>query len=330
MSGSKSIRLPRLTRWFRILVVVALTPALTAAGGSNTSEEWAVRAPLAGQSLLLDAAVAGDRLVVVGERGHILVSDDQGEGWRQVDVPTRVTLTAVFFHDGRLGWAVGHDATVLRTRDGGDTWEQVHSAPEEELPLLDVWFLGPERGLAIGAYGYVLETNDGGSTWDRGSISKDEDFHLNQIARSNTGKIYLAAEAGTIYRSDDDGQTWNSLPSPYAGSFFGALPLEGDTVLLYGLRGRLFRSDDAGLTWQRLETNTEAMLTDARVLPPDTVVVTGLAGAVLVSRNGGLRFVLHQRRDRKGTAALIGAGSSLVFVGDAGVTMHTLEEIKQW
>ena len=102
--------------------------------------DHAVIAPLAADSLLLDGTVVDGLAVVVGERGHILRSEDQGRSWRQAAVPTRATLTGVHFHDRQLGWAVGHDATILRTVDGGQSWEVVYSAPEEESPLLDVWF----------------------------------------------------------------------------------------------------------------------------------------------------------------------------------------------
>ena len=74
---------------------------LVAPAGASAAQ--AVEAPLAIESLLLDGAVAGSRLVVVGERGHILVSTDDGASWRQADVPTRVLLTAVHMHDERTG-----------------------------------------------------------------------------------------------------------------------------------------------------------------------------------------------------------------------------------
>ena len=146
--------------------------------GANAAE--AVKAPLAVESLLLDGAVAGSRLVVVGERGHILVSTDDGASWTQAEVPTRVLLTAVHMHDEHTGWAVGHDAVILRTGDGGETWTLVHQAPEEELPLLDVWFRDERTGFAVGAYGYFLATEDGGETWTPRTISED-DFHLNAL-----------------------------------------------------------------------------------------------------------------------------------------------------
>ena len=122
--------------------------------------------PLAASSLLLDLAVAGTRLVAVGERGHVLLSDDQGATWRQAkSVPTRVMLTAVFFVDAQYGWAVGHDETILNTVDGGETWTRSHFAPEAQQPLLDLWFANRVSGIAVGAYGAYFTTNDGGRNW---------------------------------------------------------------------------------------------------------------------------------------------------------------------
>ena len=295
--------------------------------------EYSDKAPLAAHSLLLDGVAIEGRIVVVGQWGHILISDDNGQSWHQVDVPTRATLTAIFFFDRKLGWAVGHDAIILRTYDGGETWERVYYAPEEERPLFDVWFRDAEHGFAIGAYGLLLRTTDGGDTWSSSEVGgKDwteasddfgewNDFHLNHIARSDTGRLYVAAEAGKIYRSDDDGESWTSLPSPYHGSFFGTLPLENDVLLLFGLRGHLYRSENAGESWQRMETSTEAMLTDGVRLKDGTIVVAGLAGTLLVSRDGGRTFTLHQQADRQGLATIVEADDgSLILIGELGVT----------
>ena len=60
---------------------------------------------LAARSPLLGVAQAGQRLVTVGQRGHILYSDDAGQNWQQADVPVSSDLTAVQFPFGhpRLG-----------------------------------------------------------------------------------------------------------------------------------------------------------------------------------------------------------------------------------
>jgi len=226
-----------------------------------------------------------------------------------------------------LGWAVGHDSVILKTTDGGTTWERVYWAPEDEAPFFDIWFSDADNGFAIGAYGSFFVTDDGGESWNFESISED-DWHLHQLARSASGQLYIAAEAGFIYRSDDNGATWAELPSPYEGSFFGVVPLDGDNVLLFGLRGHLFRSEDAGETWTELETGTVAMLTSGVVLSDGTILIGGLGGAVLASTDGGRGFKLHQQSNRRGIASVVDMGQgSVLVVGGAGVRKMTVDEL---
>ena len=259
--------------------------ALAQLDPNDSANKPAEIAPLAASSLLLDLAVAGARIVAVGERGHVLLSDDHGATWRQAkSVPTRVMLTAVFFIDPEYGWAVGHDETILNTADGGETWTRSHFAPEAQQPLLDLWFANRVSGIAVGAFGAYFTTNDGGRHWASAkfaplapapkhdapsgneSATSDEgdvppDYHLNRIVGVGN-RLYVAAEGGQLYRSDDRGASWRVLPSPYEGSFFGLVPIRGNGLLAFGLRGHLYRSADSGETWTRLESHTTAMLTD--------------------------------------------------------------------
>jgi photosystem II stability/assembly factor-like uncharacterized protein len=73
---------------------------------------------------------SGDRAVAVGEKGLIRVSDDAGVSWRP---PNSDEFPSVFtfmrdlgFERGHdLGFIVGQQGMVLRTKDGGRTWVQV-------------------------------------------------------------------------------------------------------------------------------------------------------------------------------------------------------------
>ncbi len=78
--------------------------------------------PLASHVVLLGIARAGSRHVAVGERGIIVLSDDDGRSWRQAVVPVSVTLTAVTFPTAAQGWAVGHSGAILHSDDGGTHW----------------------------------------------------------------------------------------------------------------------------------------------------------------------------------------------------------------
>ncbi len=307
----------------------------------DASAQPSIIAPLAVKSLLIDVVEAGPRLVAVGERGHVLFSTDAGLTWTQVQVPARANLTAAYFADQRHGWAVGHDEVILRTEDGGDTWQRTHYAPENMRPLLDVWFADADYGLAVGAYGAMYQSNDGGRSWVEvpftpaplggplpasdpddynAEVDMGFDFHLNAIVRGPGSRLYLAAEAGRLFRSDDSGRTWSELPSPYDGSYYGILPLDGDALLAFGLRGHLFRSEDGGMTWRKLETGTTALLNSAIRPAPDTVIIAGLNGVLLVSTDGGMSFTYTQQDDRKALSSPLWVGGGQVVVaGEAGV-----------
>lgn len=281
--------------------------------------EYAVTSRLSSHSLLLDAAVVENLIVVVGERGHILTSRDDGYTWRQATVPTRATLTGVFLHDETLGWAVGHDGVILRTENGGEEWMLLYSLNEEDRPLLDVFFLNETEGFAIGAYGLFLSTEDAGDTWTEGTVSQD-DWHLNHISQTKTGLLFIAAEAGNIYRSDDRGVSWLGLPSPYSGSFFGTLPLENDILLLFGLRGRVFRSKDTGSTWQEIVTGSEALLSGGLIRKDGSTILVGQDGTILSSKDNGFHFNLRQLPDRTSfSTGICTLNGAMLLVGEAGV-----------
>ena len=92
--------------------------------------EQSYQAPLVKESLLLDIA-SGDITVAVGERGHVLIKRADSD-FTQVTVPTQSTLTAVTLVGDHI-WAVGHDAIILHSSDGGEQWQVQMYQPELEL-----------------------------------------------------------------------------------------------------------------------------------------------------------------------------------------------------
>jgi photosystem II stability/assembly factor-like uncharacterized protein len=323
LSVALSLKERELNRSFLVLTTAFW---LLLSAGTVSAAEVASLPASAFQQLLLDVASAGPRLVAVGERGRILLSTDAGQRWSPASAPGQAMLTAVYFHDDQHGWAVGHDAVILRTDDGGLTWSLVHQAPEERKPLLDVWFENPRHGFAVGAYGLALETQDGGQRWQRRTLLP-EDMHLNAIAGDLRGRIYVAGEAGTLLRSDDAGSTWRKLPSPYPGSFFGVLRLPDGTPLIFGLRGKAFRSPDGGKRWLPIVTHGETTLQGGTVLADGNIVLVGNDAKVLISHDGGRRFTARQHGLRQAFAAVAESDGALVLVGERGVeTLPRVEE----
>lgn len=284
------------------------------------------RAPLS--SVFLDVTYAGERLVAVGERGIVLISDDDGKAWRQVKVPASVTLTRVRFPSPMMGWAVGHYGTVLHTADGGETWvrqldgtavarlalaaveAQVRAAPEDgnakrrlieaerlvkdgpDKPFLDLHFFDDKRGFIVGAFNLIFETEDGGKTW-RSSLDRldnPKSLHLYAIAGSGE-TLYVAGERGLVFRSDDGGRTFTRVNTPYVGSYFAvSVPRPGE-VILAGLRGNVFRSKNGGATWEKVEGAPPVSFSVVTRLAGQAVLMANQAGQLFMSRGGPLELM---------------------------------------
>lgn len=280
---------------------------------------------LASQKLLLDVAKANGRLVAVGEFGHVVYSDDEGQTWTQAEsVETQVTLTAVSFPTEEIGYAVGHDAVILKTEDGGNNWKLIHREFDAETPLLTVYFDSANHGFALGAFAYMLETNDGGATWNQRPIipDGDDDFHLNDAFVTANGTVFIAAEFGTVYRSTDGGVTFERLQTPYEGSFWGGIGLRDGAVLIYGMRGNVYRTEDNGTTWTKVETGVRKSFGGSVELEDGTVVLAGLNGAIAYSKDGGKSFETISRPDREGYNAVIGTvDDQIAIFGESGVKL---------
>lgn len=258
---------------------------------------------------MLSAALAGERLVAVGERGLVLLSDDGAKSWRQAPSPVSVTLTTVRFADARHGVAVGHGGVVLSSTDGGDTWalrtdgrrlaqlavedaqrsgdaaaqkdaaRLVADGPDK--PLLDVLMWDATHWLAVGAYGLVFHTADGGQTWQSwmGRLPNPRGLHV-YSARRNGARLLLVGEQGLVLRSEDNGASFQPLATPYKGSWFTAELPSSSEIVLAGLRGNVWRSMDGGVQWTQLATPMPAAVT-ASALGVDGLYLTNQAGFVL-------------------------------------------------
>ncbi|WP_454247784.1 WD40/YVTN/BNR-like repeat-containing protein [Pseudomonas sp. F-14 TE3623] len=320
--------------------------------------------PQAGHAVLLDITRAGKRLVAVGERGVVLLSDDNGIGWRQVQVPVSTTLTAVQFVDPQHGWAVGHSGVVLHTLDAGQSWtlqldgrraalleleeaQKAVGAPGAtdevqhrllaakqlvadgaDKPFLTLSFSDAQHGIVVGAYGLAMRTEDGGKTWHSwmGHIPNARSLHLYALAGS-AEVFYIAGEQGLLLRSLDSGRHFEQLDGPYDGTYFSLAIQDDGALLIGGLRGKAFRSRDQGDTFEALTNPIPVSLGAAPRVGHQTLWVNQ-AGSVLHGADDSL--VLQPLATPEGShwIDLVSApDGSLVGVGFTGVSRASMPNV---
>ena len=300
-----------------LCALFAVAPNAFANSASDLDVDYAEHLPLVTESMLLDITRAGDRFVAVGERGHVIFSED-GKNWTQAEVvPTRATLTSVVYTDGRL-WAGGHDAVIITSGDGGNTWTRQFHDSERQQAVMDLYFTDARNGVAIGSYGLYLVTSDGGQTWEDVEIDPEGGYHLNSMVRFEDGRRMIAGEAGYSYRSYDDGETWEMLNLPYLGSMWGALRVDGECVLFYGLRGHAMQSCDFGTSWTEFDTGSEASISGGAV--QDGMVLLAAASGMVMTRDDSSRWKAEKHSSGVDFAAAVALGDgSFLMVGEDGV-----------
>lgn len=277
-------------------------------------------------SLLLDTALAGTRVVAVGEQGQILLSDDGARTWRRASAPASSLLTALSFPDDKHGWAVGHDGVVLATVDGGEQWSLQRAPGRDQRPLFDVLFTDSNHGAAVGAFGTILMTDNGGQSW-RTVAGGEDDPHLYALAWDGR-RLVTGGETGRLMVSTNDGASWSIVPSPFNGTVFTLLPLSDGGWMAAGFRGLAAIAPSDGFRWKKTATGTDRNLVKIRALPHGKVVLAGAKGTVvLIDAASGSATVATLPGKPDLAAMTLVDDKNFVFVGDSGAARRSLGQI---
>lgn len=326
------------TKEILLRFVIAMLALLTSAMGiaqqtapaENLRQQAAAHFLLPTKTMMLGVTLAGTRIVAVGDRGVILLSDDDGKTYRQAkQVPTRATLTGASFIDAKQGWAAGHWGVILHTADGGDTWSMQRDDMSVDQPLHTIWFKDKDHGIAAGLFSLLLVTDDGGKSWKTATLpaalgGKRSDLNLFRIFPDKQGNVLIVGEQGAVYRSADIGKTWELLATGNKGTLWAGIVLSDNSILVGGISGKILRSSDNGKTWNQVASGTKSSITDFIELANGQVLGVGLDGYSVTSENHGETFIAKQRDDQLSltTAVMNGKGVPLIFSQTGVVTAN--------
>ncbi|PID43096.1 MAG: photosystem I reaction center subunit IV [Proteobacteria bacterium] len=317
---------------FSASVLVFFTHPATAL--EDVLETPAMETDLATQSLLLDITLAGTTYVAVGERGHIIYSEDGGKTWAQGVVPVSTTLTAVYFVDSRHGWAVGHGGIVLHTSDAGKTWikqldghlanQMVIQAARLQVEKLEARLdAAPEEGKVDIEYEleeaqYNLE--DAIADAETGASKPLLDVWFKDV---NNG--FAVGAYGFFFKTSDGGKTWENrahqIKNPDRFHLNAIDKIAGDALFMVGEAGIAYVSMDFGETWQSLDVPYDGSffgLTGTGNV--NELLVFGLRGHVFRSVDLGQSWKrIDSGTDASLTGGSYGKNNNVTLVGLRGV-----------
>lgn len=325
----------------RLLSAFALGASLSIAAGPTFASQDVLAVPalkseLAASSVLLDLTPAGDRLVAIGERGHILYSEDNGQSWNQADVPVSVLLTAIDFVDANNGWAVGHGAIVLRTSDGGKTWsKQFDGNAANQMVIAEaqdrVSQLEDEIAEASEEDAYDIEMELEEAQFALEDAEYDAELGpskpLLDVWFEDTNTGFVVGAYGFFFKTEDGGQTWENwgprLDNQERFHLNAIAQITGGAMFVVGEAGLMYRSVDLGETWERLESPYDGSFFgvsgNGNV---NEVLAYGLRGNLFYSVNTGDSW----RNIDTGTestlmSASVGDRGKVAVVGNSGVLL---------
>lgn len=200
------------------------------------------------------------------------------------------SISSIFFlADGKVGWAVGGDGSIIHTTNGGDKWEAQRSNVAEELN--DIAFNNDGTvGWIVGQGGTILTTRNRGGAWT--PIASPVTANLTSIKISADGNFgWIVGWDGTVLFSNNAGVTWRTIETGAQGKIYSIFfNRGGDRVWFVGYNGLFYESENYGKTWAGSQIGNSLL-------------------SVRISKNGQ-------------TGWAIGYGGNLLKSIDSGKTWH--------
>ena len=323
-------------------VLAALSMALMLQQGTSQAADYvdvldvpARQSELAIKSWLVDVAAAGNRMVAVGQRGHILYSDDAGKTWRQASVPVSSDLTAVYFPTPTQGWAVGHDGVVLHSSDTGATWTKQLDGKQTGKLMVDYFSkqLAALPAPEPAAEAEVAEDDYSEkplTEYDRVNMLLDDakrmeaegaDKPFLDVWFENDKVGFVVGAFNMIFRTEDGGQSWtpiNALTDNPQGYHLNAIAVSGNDVFIVGEQGMVLKLDRSTQRFVALPTPYQGSYFGV-VAKPGLVIIHGLRGHAFRSVDGGKNWINIETGTQLAiTAATIDEAGHIFLFSQAG------------
>ncbi|MCU0342323.1 MAG: YCF48-related protein [Ignavibacterium sp.] len=185
-------------------------------------------------------------------------------------------------------WAVGYNGTIVKSTDGGNTWQNIYLNLSIELTGLS--FIDEMHGTIAGENGTIIHTTNGGIDWqwqESGTSS-----YLTAVSFLNND-IGIAVGGAEVLKTTDGGNTWvnqNILGSDY---YMDVIMIDSSNIYLIGTR-EILKTSDAGVNWSYYSTshNWHGPLYAADFIDVNNGIVVG-DGITLKTSDGGLTWVIN-------------------------------------
>jgi photosystem II stability/assembly factor-like uncharacterized protein len=330
--------------WLVLFACVCFAALSAAAEAAPGMQQPTVQPARSWENYFGVAIMPSGRAVVVGDKGVVMTTDDEGRTWARRQLKKGLKYYdlygVAFTMDGSTGWVVGDGGVIFRTDDRGVTWREQKAAAGAVGALMSVAVADAQRACAAGEHGVILCTSDGGANWN---LKNFGDIGLFDLSFTDADNAWAVGEFQTVLHTGDGGRNWKvqaggdrmKVTDPYFAIAFG----RGHDGLAVGLTGSALQTSDGGKTWRPANLSIEHSSYYA------VAAVPARAGAFYVAGENGVAGLFaggQLSRTQSGTsnaivavafserfAMAVGLSGTLLRSGDGGQHWHSLNNQEQ-
>lgn len=200
--------------------------------------------------------------------------------------PTRPLLD-VWFDDDTTGYAAGAFGQLLRTRDGGDSWQSLTGrVPNpDNLHFNAISKLAGVGLVVVGERGSLWKSADDGESWTVSDTGYQG--HLYGVFSPGGTTLLAYGFAGSLYRSDDGGHSWTARPRVTTKALVGHVDEGGGRFELISRDGHAFPSTDGGASFGAPVRLPLRAVSAAIPWPDGRIAIAGAGGVAVVASPAG-------------------------------------------
>lgn len=257
-----------------------------------------------------------------GQR-NIFYSSDMGSTWQPRDLGVVSELYSICWLNENVGYVSGTNSKVLKTTDGGNTWNLLTQPHTSNYTLQVVDFVNESTGWVFVNFGTVsggniFKTTDGGTTWTQQTFAQNGGIYSANMVDANTGYFSLNSSGRPIYKTTDGGTTWTAVTTPITGIIKDIKVFDANNLIISGSSGtvRLAKSTDGGATWTNINLPVTIDVNSIDFINMNLGYVSGNTTTVIAkTTDGGATWDFQNMRIAALTKVFVTAGDTAFVTG---------------
>lgn len=248
--------------------------------------------------------------IAVGDSGSIIITEDGGNYWRNINLQTKVTFQSCYISESGTAIVVGNNSTIFHTDDFFIT-----STPQlvnGDYTLFDVAFTDQRTGYIVGSKGLLLLTYDGGKTWEKAALNTNSLLYDVHFISQNVG--FICGWDGTLLQTIDAGNNWKALEK-FTNKYLRQIDFyDTDNGIVVGGGDEVYLTKNGGNSWTETVVKQRGGIQSASYITHTLIIMPGNRGELIISKDNGNTWSLLDTKTYMNFTSITKTSNGNIFI----------------